>query len=109
MARKKSTETASKSLSQAIRQCVDAGKVEFGANRGVKKALLGKAKLVVLSGNCPKDIAQDISGFCKMSGIPVLVFEGTSIELGTIVGRPHTVAVLSVLDEGNSTIMQFVK
>ena len=110
MARKKSVaENAGNSISVAIRQCVDSGKVEFGANSGAKKALLGKAKLIVISGNCPKEIATDMQSFCKLSGIPAIVFDGTSIELGTVTGRPHPVAVLSVLDTGNSLIMQFVK
>lgn len=111
MARKKSASasTGASPLAAAIRQCVDSGKVEFGTNSGVKKALLGKAKLVVLASNCPKGVLLDLQGFCKLSGIPLMVFEGTSIELGTITGRPHPVAVLSVLEIGNSQILQHAK
>lgn len=110
MARKKNVAaTAGNSLATAIRQCVDSGKVEFGANHGLAKAMLGKAKLVVVAGNCPVEIAQDVSAFCKLSGIPTIVYEGTSLDLGTVAGRPHPVAVLSVLDAGNSSIMTFVK
>ena len=65
--------------------------------------------MIVIAGNCPKEIAQDVQAFCKLSGIPTIAFEGTSLELGTVAGRPHPVAVLSVLDTGNSTIMQFAK
>lgn len=111
MARKKSASagTGASPLAAAIRQCVDSGKVEFGLNSGVKKALLGKAKVVVMASNCPKGAALDVQGFCRLSGIPFIVFEGTSIELGTITGRPHPVSVLSVLEAGNSQIMQIAK
>jgi large subunit ribosomal protein L30e len=111
MARKKSADaaTSGSSLAAAIRQCVDSGKVEFGSNVGTKKAMLGKSKLVILASNCPSEIASDVQSFCKISGIPAITFEGTSLELGTIAGRPHPIAVLSVLEAGNSTIMQFVK
>jgi len=110
MARKKSNEQSSgATLAKAIRQCVDAGKVEFGTNIGVKKALSGTAKLIVYSKNCPSELLSDIMRFCKLSSIPTIAYEGTSVELGTIVGRPHSVAVLTVLDPGNSGILEFAK
>ncbi|HIH18531.1 TPA: 50S ribosomal protein L30e [Candidatus Micrarchaeota archaeon] len=110
MARKKSAAAQEGSgLARAIRQCVDSGKVEFGTNTGVKKALLGGAKMVVLSSNCPKETTQDVLRFSKLSGIPAVVFEGTSLELGTVAGRPHPIAVLTVIDAGNSGIMEFAK
>jgi len=96
-------------LAKAIRQCVDSGKVEFGSNSGIKIALSGHAKLFVLASNCPKGVSQDIMRFSKLSGIPTIVYEGTSLELGTVAGRPHPVAVLSVIDAGNSGILEFVK
>lgn len=110
MARKKAAaEAASTGVARAIRQCVDSGKVEFGANFGLKHALLGRAKLLVLASNCPREIAEDAATYCKLSGIPVIAYEGTSLELGTVAGKPHPVAVLTVLDAGNSQIMQFAK
>lgn len=110
MARKKNAEkTSESSLSHSIRLCVDSGKVEFGTNAGMKKALSGAAKLLVLASNCPKETSDDALRFCKLSGIPSIIYEGTSLELGTVVGRPHPVAILAVLDEGNSGILQFAK
>lgn len=110
MARKKAAvESQGSGLARAIRQCVDSGKVEFGTNAGVKKALTGAAKLLVVASNCPEEVAQDITRFSKLSGIPAVKFEGTSIELGTVAGRPHPIAVLSVMDAGNSGIMEFAK
>ncbi len=111
MARKKQSagESQGSGLARAIRQCVDSGKVEFGTNSGVKKALSGHAKLFVLASNCPKEVSQDILRFSKLSGVPAVKFEGTSVELGTIAGRPHSVAVISVIDIGNSGIMEFAK
>ena len=82
MARKKSSEqSTAMTFSHAVRQCVDSGKVEFGANTGVKRALSGKAKLVVISDNCPSEVREDVMRFCKLSGVPTAVFEGTSVEL----------------------------
>jgi len=110
MARKKAASaSAIGDLPRAIRQCIDSGKVEFGSNRGVKRALAASAKLIVYSANCPADLKADILRFTKLSGIASLEFPGTSVELGTIAGRPHPVAILSVMDAGNSGIMSFAK
>jgi large subunit ribosomal protein L30e len=110
MARKKASEkTAGSTFAHAVRQCVDSGKVEFGANTGVKRALMGKAKLVLLASNCPEEVRDDVLRFCKLSGVPSAIFEGTSMELGTVAGRPHSVSVLTVYDVGNSNIMDFAK
>ena len=110
MARKKNTEkTNENSLAHAIRLCVDNGKVEFGSNKGVKKVLSGKAKLIVIANNCPADALQDVKHFCKLSGIPSIIYEGTSIELGTVAGRPHPVAIMTVIDAGNSGILEMSK
>lgn len=110
MARKKSdSKSSGNDLARAIRQCVDSGKVEFGANTGVKMALAGHAKLVIISSNCPKNLVQDMKHYCAISGIPVISYDGTSIDLGATAGRPHSVSVLSVFDPGNSGILEFAK
>lgn len=110
MVRKKaSADSAGSSLSQEIRKCVASGKVEFGTNKGIKKALAGKAKLLVIASNCPKEALADATAFCRLSGVPAVVFEGTSMELGTVAGRPHPVAIMAVFDPGNSGILQMNK
>ena len=110
MARKKTAaQNAVSDLARAIRQCVDSGKVEFGAARGVKVALSGHAKLMIIASNCPDVLSQDVRHYCKLSGIPVIPYDGTSLELGAVAGRPHSVSVLAVHDAGNSGIMEFAK
>jgi large subunit ribosomal protein L30e len=109
MARKKTAEAAGSDLARAIRQCVDSGRVAFGANTAIKRALSGSARLLIYSRNCPKDTVQDALRFCRLSGIPALRFDGTSLELGTVAGRPHAVSLLTVFEAGNSGILEFAK
>ena len=96
-------------MARAIRQCVDSGKVAFGANTAVKNSLSGKAKLLVISSNCPSEMRSDLSRYCKLSSIPIMAFGGTSIELATVAGKPYPVSVISIFDAGNSGIMELVK
>ncbi|MEM4634200.1 MAG: 50S ribosomal protein L30e [Candidatus Anstonellaceae archaeon] len=106
MARKKSAgESSVSAMAKAIRQCVDSGKVLFGSNKGIKKALSGKAKMLVMANNCQIEIARDAERYCKLSNIPLVKFNGSSVELGTVAGRPHPISLLVVLDPGNSGIL----
>ncbi len=96
-------------LAHAIRLAVETGNVEFGAKTGIKDSLLGKAKLIVVAANTPKELYEDLSYYSKLSLIPIITFEGTSLELGSICGKPYSVSVLSVYNAGNSNIMELIK
>ena len=62
-------------VAQSIRLAVDSGKVEFGLDKALKKALVGGVKLVVIAKNCPR--ASELKGYCAASKTPTLDFEGT--------------------------------
>ncbi len=96
-------------LSKSIRLAVDSGKVELGVDKAKKIALRGEAKLIVVARNCPSENAADLRHYCRQSGTPLIEFPGTSIELGTVCGKPFSVSALSVLEEGNSDILQAVR
>lgn len=107
--KRKSRKEKEDPLAHAIRLAVETGKMEFGARMVVKDSLLAKAKLIVLASNAPRMLQEDITHYSKLSGIPVLVFQGTSMELGSICGRPHPISALSVYDAGNSDIIELAK
>jgi len=92
-------------LAKSIRLAVDSGKVVLGSGRSVKVALNGGAKLIVVSQNCPREIASDIKHYCKLSSIPLIDFKGSSLDLGTVCGKPFPVSILSVVEEGDSDVL----
>ncbi|MFH0973591.1 MAG: 50S ribosomal protein L30e [Candidatus Micrarchaeota archaeon] len=96
-------------LAKSIRFAVDTGKVELGLKQTLKIALNGGAKLVIIAKNCPSDSAADVKRFASLGQIPLVVFEGTSIELGTACGKPFPVSTLSVIEEGNSDVLKAIK
>ncbi|VVB66185.1 50S ribosomal protein L30e [Candidatus Gugararchaeum adminiculabundum] len=96
-------------IPREIRRAVDTGKVVFGSRQGIDFAEKeGKAKLLVVSSNCPKDLKETVENNCKKSQTAFFEFTGTSVELGSLCGKPFLVAVLSVLDEGNSDILKVI-
>lgn len=107
--RRKTKKEKEKPLTAAIRLTVESGKVQFGARTSTKASLLGKAKLFVVAKNTPAAIKDRIGHYSEASQIPLLVFEGSSIELGSVCGKPYPISVLSVLEPGTSPILEMSK
>ncbi len=95
-------------LGKAIRMCLDSGEVKLGLRTALKDAMLGRGKLVVIAQNMPAPEASDLSRYCALSKLPLVTFEGTSMELGSVCGKPFSVSALVVIEAGNSPILGMV-
>jgi large subunit ribosomal protein L30e len=96
-------------LIKALQTASRTGEIAYGSREVVKLVLHGKAKLVVLSANAPPEVKRDIMYYSKLSRIPVVVFDGTNIELGGVIGRPHSVSALAIIDPGQSKILDLIQ
>jgi len=96
-------------VDKAIATAVKTGKVSLGAKNTVKNAKLGKSKLVIVASNCPKKVREDIEYYCQLSKVPLLVYDGSSINLGAVCGKPFTVSALSIRDPGESDVLKIVR
>jgi len=96
-------------IGKSIRLAVDTGKVKFGSREAVHAALNGEAKLIIVAGNCPATVKNDLEYYCNMSQLSTLKFAGTSVELGSICGKPFPICALVVNDAGTSDIMDAIK
>ena len=93
-------------ITKDIRLAVDSGKTAIGINKVVESIKDDTARLVVVASKNKKDTLQDIAHMAKISNIKVMTFEGTSIELGAVCGKPFSVSALSIIDQGNSKILE---
>lgn len=93
-------------IERGIRVAVDTGKVILGSNKSIQAIKLGNGELVVLAANAPKTLKEDVEVYSKLSEIPVHTFDGSSVELGSICGKPFTVSVLVVQEPGDSNILE---
>jgi large subunit ribosomal protein L30e len=107
--RRKTKKERENALTAAVRLAVESGKVEFGARAGVSAAREGKAKLFVVALNTPSEMRARVEGLAKKSKVPLVEFDGSTIELGSVCGKPFPVSVLSVYEEGTSNIMELAK
>jgi large subunit ribosomal protein L30e len=107
--RRRKTKEKENPFTSAIRLAVESGKVEFGARTGLMAAALGNAKAFVIALNTPDGTRAKVTEFAGKSKVPVIVFPGTTLELGFVCGKPFSVSVLSIYEPGNSNILQLAK
>ena len=96
-------------IDKAIATAVKTGKVSFGANAAIQSAKTGKAKMIILAANCPKDIKEDIEYYGKLSKVPILTYRGASMDLANVCGKMFIISALSIREPGDSEILKAVE
>ncbi len=96
-------------MDKAIATAVKTGKVSFGTNTALHNAKTGKAKMIVLAANCPKDIKEQIEYYGRISKVPIMTYKGTSIDLAAVCNKLFIISALSVKETGDSEILKLTK
>jgi len=96
-------------INKAITTTVKTGKVLFGAQSAINIAKIGKAKLIIVAANCSQKIREDIQYYCKLSNIPMIIYNGTSIDLGAVCRKPFMVSALTIREQGDSNILKLAE
>lgn len=96
-------------VNKAIATTVRTGKIFLGANNTVRNTKVGKVKLVIVAANCPKGAREDIEYYCRLSDIPLVTYNGTSIDLGAVCGKPFMVSALAIREPGDSDILKLAE
>lgn len=93
-------------VEKALKNTVKKGKVTVGTKQTKQSINDGKAKLVVISKNCP--YSTEISKLANKNNIPVYNSSSNSIDLGYTCGKSFAVSVFAVIDDGGSNILSAV-
>ena len=93
-------------VDKAIASVVKTGKVSFGANAALQNAKTGKAKMIVLAANCPKDIKEQVEYYGKISKVPILVYKGAAMDLSAVCNKLFVISALSIRETGDSEILK---
>jgi large subunit ribosomal protein L30e len=96
-------------IDKAVSTAVKTGKVSFGSNSAVQNAQTGRAKLIILAANCPKEIRDDVEHYSKLSKLPVVTYKGSSLDLAAACGKPFSVSALSIREPGDSEILRITE
>lgn len=92
-------------LANDIRLAVDSGKTAIGMRDVMRSINSNEAKLVILSSTLEHSRMDDIKHVAKINGTEVIMFTGNPVELGTVCGKPYSISVLSILEQGDSKIL----
>ncbi|KAM5441936.1 60S ribosomal protein L30 [Microsporum ferrugineum] len=98
---KKTTDTLSSRLALVMKS----GKVTMGAKSTLKTLRSGKAKLILIAGNCPPLRKSELEYYAMLAKVPVHHFHGNNIELGTACGKLFRCSTMAILDAGDSDIL----
>ncbi len=96
-------------VDKAIVTAVKTGKVSFGANAALQNAKTGKAKMIVLAANCPKDIKEQVEYYGKISKVPVMTYKGASMDLAMVCNKLFIISALSIRETGDSEILKIIE
>ena len=96
-------------VNKAIATTAKTGKIQFGAKSSLKSAKTRKAKLIIFASNCPERIREEIEYYCSLSRIPVSIYNGDSLDLGAVCGKPFEISALSIREPGESNILKITE
>jgi large subunit ribosomal protein L30e len=96
-------------VDKAIATAVKTGKVSFGANAALQNAKTGKAKMIILAANCPKDIKEQVEYYGKISKVPVITYKGASMDLAMVCNKLFIISALSIRETGDSEILKVIE
>merc|ERR1711964_668290 len=95
-----------KSPSTLVFSVIKSGKFSLGYKSTLKTLRAGKAKLVIISSNCPPLRKSELEYYSMLSKCSVHHYTGSNIDLGTACGKYFRVSCLSILDAGDSDILR---
>mmetsp|Transcript_10372 Transcript_10372/g.25430 ORF Transcript_10372/g.25430 Transcript_10372/m.25430 type:complete len:129 (+) Transcript_10372:35-421(+) len=82
------------------------GKYALGYKTTIKSLRSGKAKLVIISNNCPPLRKSEIEYYAMLAKTGVHHYAGNNVDLGTSCGRYYRVSCMSITDPGDSDIIK---
>jgi large subunit ribosomal protein L30e len=95
-------------VARAIRRAVDTGRVVLGERETLRSAKEDKVKLVIVASNCKASSKEELER-CSKDKVFVYEFPGSSVELGSVCGKPYVVSMLGVLEAGESEIFELTR
>merc|ERR1711976_166997 len=84
---------------------IKSGKYTLGVNSTLKSLRQGKAKLILISNNCPPLKKSEIEYYAMLAKTNVHHYNGDNIDLGTACGKYFRCSVMSIIDAGDSDIL----
>ena len=101
MGKKQQTESVNSKLALVMKS----GKAVLGYKQTLKTLRKGLLKAIFVAHNTPSIIKAEVNYYSVRSNTPIYHYTGNNIDLGSACGKYHRVAILGILDQGDSDIL----
>ena len=91
-------------LSRQRKNAIATGNLRFGQRQAIDACARGEAKVVILAATCPTDFTDELHA----NHPEVTKFRSGMVnrELGIACGKPFAVSTISIIDAGDSELLQ---
>jgi len=91
-------------LNRQLKTAIATGSLRFGQRQALDACARGEAKLIIFAANCPTEFADELHA----NHPEVTKFRSTLVnrELGIAGSKPFSVSTISVIDAGESDLLQ---
>lgn len=97
---------AIESMNARLQLVMKSGKASLGYKSTIKSMRCTRAKMVLISNNCPPLRKSEIEYYAMLAKCAVHHYTGSNTDLGTACGKYFRVSVLSITDAGDSDILR---
>ncbi len=96
-------------VDRVINSALKSGRVFLGFKQTKNAAKTGKAVALILSSNCSAKIQKDIQLYATLSKTPLLIYHGTSQDLGIACGKHFFVSAMTVRSLTDTQLIKTIK
>eukprot|EP01061_Rhynchopus_euleeides_P018777 TRINITY_DN30_c0_g1_i6.p2 TRINITY_DN30_c0_g1~~TRINITY_DN30_c0_g1_i6.p2 ORF type:complete len:108 (+),score=51.68 TRINITY_DN30_c0_g1_i6:81-404(+) len=101
----KKAKRSMENINSRLQLVVRSGKYSLGQRTAMNSMRGGKAKLVIISNNCPAITKSMVEYYAMLSKSSVLHYNGNNIDLGTACGKTFRAHVMTITEAGDSDIL----
>jgi len=105
MAPSKKVKKSVDNMNSRIKLVMKSGKAILGYKASVKSLRKGKAKMILISSNCPPLRKSEIEYLAMLAKTNVHHYSGDNTALGTACGKLFNCSILAIIDGGDSDIL----
>ena len=106
MVSSKKTKKTHESINNRLALVMKSGKFTLGYKTVLKTLRTSKAKLIIISNNCPPLRKSEIEYYAMLAKVGVHHYNGNNVDLGTACGKYYRVCCLSIIEPGDSDIIK---
>jgi len=83
-------------VSKEIKDAIKSEKLIIGSRTVFKNLKSGMLESVVHASNYPDGVRKDLNHYSKVSGVKVEEFDGNSVQLGELCGKPFSILIAGI-------------